>query len=512
MPTKKLRNRRHRTEQAQQARRDLVQKQKDRRRAVIDELSRKRAARETARMTTQETTLIFASSSKDSLIPPIIPTTSNPAAHGLTSIYTTINDLTDGGIIQSTFDDEYTPLEVPISPANSSTSVNLMQERTELEELEDHEPAFAHVYSDEGETEIDPDEPRHLDDHYPSDSEAGEDDNDEYRQEPEGESEMVVGMVDLVQGEQYLDQRAFEVEQPQQRARGEGCLPGLYKQKDIDVEVSVAPEKPFPSALVNISQENVINPFKTVPPSTASNSDIDTITHLVCFVVIALHFLAGLARSWCEFLLKAFIFLVEALGRPDIAAQIPSRLPMVLSYARVPSYHVTVLPVCPTCGDVFPVGYGAPIDCPRCSIPLFKEHIHPSNPSIPNPTCRVLVPRIRLPFLAISAQLERVFSLPGIEDEVDWWRTLNRQEGVYQDISDGKIWGEILDTEGKKFFRSVTLNGRKCAPYGELRIGVALAMDWYLHYYCFTALYSTNAYLGSMSPGVHFLAVIVLLH
>ena len=526
MATKKPRDRRYRTEQAQQACRDLVQKEKDRRRTIIDELARKRAAREMTRemacIATQRTKI--SSPSNDSLIPMtsnLIPTTSNSAALGLASVHATIDDLADGGITQSIFDDEYIPLEVPISPAISSPSVNLTQEQyslhTEIEEPEDHQLAFIDIYSDKGETEVDPDDPTHLDDHYPSELEAGEDDNDEHRLELEGESEMEDGVEEMivqdelvVQDAQYSDQQAFEADQLQQGVRWEGPLPGLHKQKDVDVEVIVTPERPFPSGLVNISQENVGNPFKTAAPSTASNSDVDSITQVVCFIVIALHFAAGLARSWCEFLLKAFIYLVEALGRPDIAIQIPSRLPTILSYSGMPSYHVTALPVCPTCGDVFPVGYSTPVDCPRCSIPLFKEHLHPPNSSIPNPTRKVLIPCIHLPFLSISAQLERVLSLPGIEDEVDWWRTLSRQQGVYQDISDGKIWGKILDAEGKEFFRSVTLNGRKCAPDGELRIGVALTMDWYLQ--CFTLLYSTNAYLGSVSLGVHFLAAIVLLH
>ena len=246
------------------------------------------------------------------------------------------------------------------------------------------------------------------------------------------------------------------------------------------------PDKPFPASLVNISQENVGNPFKTVAPPMASHSDIDTIAQIVCFIVITLHFLAGLTTSWCVFLLKAFVFLLEALGRPDIAGQIPSRLPTAHSCSGIPPYHVTALPVCPTCGDVFPVGFGGPVDCPRCSIPLYEELLHPTSCSIPNPTRKALVPRIRLPFLSISAQLETLFSSPGIEDEVDWWRTLNQQEGIYRDISDGKIWGEILDAEGKQFFRSVNLNGRKCAPDGELRIGVALAMDWCVK--CFTSM------------------------
>ena len=131
-------------------------------------------------------------------------------------------------------------------------------------------------------------------------------------------------------------------------------------------KVNITPEMPFPSGLVNISQENIPNLFKMAAPSMASNSHINTIAQAVCFIVITLHFLAGLTTLWCIFLLKAFIFLFEALGRPDIAGQIPFRLPTALSYSGVPPYHVTGLPVCPTCRDVFPVGFSAPVDYPRC--------------------------------------------------------------------------------------------------------------------------------------------------
>ena len=130
------------------------------------------------------------------------------------------------------------------------------------------------------------------------------------------------------------------------------------------------------------------------------------------------------------------------------------------------------------------MGFSCPVDCPRCSILLYKEPLHPTNHSIPNPMCKALVPCVCLPFLSISAQLEGVFSTPDIENEVDRWCTLDQQEGVYQDISDGKIWGKILDVEGNQFFSSVNINGKKCAPDGELRIGVALTMDWCVK--CFT--------------------------
>ena len=517
MDAKQPRDRRHRTERARQERRDLLQKEKNERRAVIEALVRKRAEMERSCMATQDNTL--TTFSKDSIL-----TTSNPTAPGLLSVYAAIDDMTDGGIGQSTFDDEFIHPSVPFSPAIASISVDLLKPRNDFEgtgraqpptpgqasqpnqieqearpELATQEQAllmefeeqkacklvFKHVYLDEGESEMDPDDPTLPGDHYPSDSDAGEDDDSECGQEVEGGSGMEVGTEELlvqdewvVQDAEYPDQRGIKAEQLRQEVRGEHSLPGLHKQKDIDVEVSMAPEKPFPSGLINVSQENVGNPFKMVVPHIVSNSDIDSIAQIVCFVVITLHFLGGLATSWCVFLLKAFAFLFEALGRPDIAGHIPSRLATVQSYSGIPSYHVTALPVCPACGDVFPVGYGAPVDCPRCSIPLYENLLKSTNHSIPNPMCEALVPRIRLPFLSISAQLEGVFSSPGIEYDIDWWRTLKQQEGVYQDISDGKIWGEILDTEGKQFFRSVNLNGRKCAPDAELRIGVALAMDW----------------------------------
>ena len=112
--------------------------------------------------------------------------------------------------------------------------------------------------------------------------------------------------------------------------------------------------------------------------------------------MITLHFLANLTTLWCVFLLKAFVFLLEALGKPNIAGQIPSRLPTAQSYSRIPPYHVTALLVCPTCGDVFPVGFGTPVDCPRCLTPLYKALLHPTDSYVPNPTCKALVPPIPL--------------------------------------------------------------------------------------------------------------------
>ena len=105
------------------------------------------------------------------------------------------------------------------------------------------------------------------------------------------------------------------------------------------------------------------------------------------------------------------------------------------------------------------------------------------------------------PFLSIVAQLESSISAPGIEGDVDWWCNLPWRKGYYQNISDGRGWGKILDPDGKLFFRSDSIGGKKCAPDGELRIGAALAMDWCVS--CFTLLTLTDALIGSVLIEVH---------
>src|SRR5258706_18042 len=383
----------------------------DRRHAIIEALARQREAWEMARAATKETAL--APSSNDSLI----ATTSNPTASGPPSISAAAIDsyettggarpTTPGHALQLTqaeqepqqhleqeqswlpeFNERWAH-DLAFQPCQAEQEAQKCSETQgesllpEVDEFWAHDLAFQHAYSDEGESEIDTDDPTWIEDHYPSESEAGKVNIDECGQEPEDEG--------------VFEFDAEQLERP---------FLGLQQQRDIVVEANVTPGMPFPSSLINVSQENVGNPFKTAAPSMASNSNIDTIAATVCLVVITLHFLAGLATSWCVFLLKAFAFLLEALGRPDIAGQIPSRFPTALSYSRVPLYQVTGLPVCPTCRDVYPVGFSCPVDCPRCSIPLYKEPLHPTNCSIPNPTRKALVPRVCLPFLSISGQLE----------------------------------------------------------------------------------------------------------
>ena len=71
-----------------------------------------------------------------------------------------------------------------------------------------------------------------FDDHYPSESGAGEDNNGECGGEPEEESRMEIGMEEslaqdewVVQCAQYSAQEAFQAEQPKQETKEERSLP-----------------------------------------------------------------------------------------------------------------------------------------------------------------------------------------------------------------------------------------------------------------------------------------------
>ena len=56
------------------------------------------------------------------------------------------------------------------------------------------------------------------------------------------------------------------------------------------------------------------NPFKTIAPSHSNNGDMESISHITCFTVVILHVMAGLSRSWCEFILQVFVYIFNALG------------------------------------------------------------------------------------------------------------------------------------------------------------------------------------------------------
>ena len=560
MDTKKCRDRRARSERFREAKQANLAAISRRRNDELLALAEKRIAMERAHAEGKT----HDKSSTSNLVQQNLILSTSSAAPDLPHVYAPMDELPNGGFIESTFDDELIQMGVEIDPIFSSMPIALLsttilevgRQRDEFEATHGAQPllpgrafqlntiekqalrelrhmdriveatqeqlqwefetrqvtetASMDLHSDEGETEVDPDERASVDDHYPSGSEAG-DDND-----GGGDNEDNVVMVEMliqdgwvVEGGQYPEDDASRQWASSSGSAEKLGVIRLHQQTDTDVEVTVPPGSRLPSGLINISHENIKNPFKTVAPSHSGKVEVENISRITCLTVVILHVLAGLSHSWCEFVLHMFTYIFNALGHSDLANQIPSRFPTAMSYAGTPSHNIRIYPVCPTCGDVFPTSSGADTECPRCLIPLYKELLDSRTKPVPKARCKVLVPRICLPFLSISAQLESILSAPGIEGDVDWWRSLPRRKGYYQNISDGRVWGEILGPDGKLFFRSDSVGGKKCAPNGELRVGVALAMDWCVS--CFAPLALTDAPIGSVLIGVHSRVAIVLL-
>jgi len=173
---------------------------------------------------------------------------------------------------------------------------------------------------DEGESEIEVDDHNVLDNYYPSGSKASnlsdeEDALTENKDEDEDKEmeEVVIQVGWVVQGVQYLDNHRQGV----QTIESSVLVPKprtLDKQQDKDVEVTICCGNRFPLGLVNASSENHNDPFVIAAILREKPGKIGHIAQMVCFVITTLHSLAGLATSWCEFLLEVFIVLFNAMG------------------------------------------------------------------------------------------------------------------------------------------------------------------------------------------------------
>ncbi|KAH9852401.1 hypothetical protein C2E23DRAFT_860058 [Lenzites betulinus] len=79
------------------------------------------------------------------------------------------------------------------------------------------------------------------------------------------------------------------------------------------------------------------------------------------------------------------------------------------------------------------------------------------------------------PFKSITEQLAEILLQPGHEEAMDSWRRRPRWSGWLCDFFDGAISKVLLGPDGRPFFRRDIPEG----PQGELRIGLALGIDWF---------------------------------
>ena len=96
-------------------------------------------------------------------------------------------------------------------------------------------------------------------------------------------------------------------------------------------------------------------------------------------------------------------------------------------------------------------------------------------------------------------QIEAFLNIEGVEGDIDQWCTTGQHKGVYTDITKACVWKEIIDHEGEPFFWTEQVNGWQTGPGNEIRLGVHMAINWYvihLYFTCKSMLMSLQVFLG----------------
>jgi hypothetical protein len=226
-------------------------------------------------------------------------------------------------------------------------------------------------------------------------------------------------------------------------------------------------------------QENTPDPFhgttKHARRSPPMPEDIHPLpgVFLIYMLIAWLHLQFHLPFRACNAALTVFGLIIRAFG---VAVDPPvlSTLSAVLSTMQLePEFQV--LPVCPNCLEVYPLQADGPTICSRCNSFIYKATPTNAPRNANNPP----TPLLRFPYKTIESQLIDILAVPGVEAELDKWRTQTRTPGKYSDIFDGDIPKNLKGHDGLPFFRN-TINAVENGPDGELRIGLTLGVDWYV--------------------------------
>lgn len=224
----------------------------------------------------------------------------------------------------------------------------------------------------------------------------------------------------------------------------------------------------------SIIEENTPDPFYIEHTSHARQSDWTDIhpdqgVYMLYMLIIWLHQQFHLPVRACNVALAIFVLVASAFGKhsdPPLLTTLSG-----ISSAMGTEPTIRVLPVCPQCLEVHPDDVASTV-CTKCSSFLFKAI--PAGSTSRNDR----VPALQFPYKDITSQLADMLAVPGVEAEMDKWRHVQRKDGEYEDVFDGRICQELRGPDGKLFFANTSAE-RDQGPNGELRVGVILGADWY---------------------------------
>ncbi|KAJ3525424.1 hypothetical protein NMY22_g10588 [Coprinellus aureogranulatus] len=258
--------------------------------------------------------------------------------------------------------------------------------------------------------------------------------------------------------------------------------PATTPSQDITVNTSATslppPIRPRPIAWgvpLTKSQENTPDPFELAVAPSSSKADEPTAGLGLLYLLVAwLHVQFRLPFRACSALVKIVILIIKSYSVP-IADDPLSTLTRIMDKIDVePTIHL--LPICPTCLEVYPAKDSTPAVCRRCNSNIFKSKS--SEEAEANTDKRV--PLLCFPYKSILSSLTEIVAAPGVEEELDKWRKVERRPGRYTDIFDGAVARSLQCPDGSLFFRNDP--GDDKGPDGVLRIGVTLGVDWFSYH------------------------------
>ncbi|KAI0323379.1 hypothetical protein GY45DRAFT_1376365 [Cubamyces sp. BRFM 1775] len=246
----------------------------------------------------------------------------------------------------------------------------------------------------------------------------------------------------------------------------------------------LGPPTPQPIPLNMEAMSRVLDPDPFATPSASCGASAHSpgfsISHpsvvLAMLVTVWLHVVAHLPYRFCDVLLAVFGFVLLETGHADLATTLRTSLSSCLTALRLePSFKL--YPTCPACRTPHPESVCENQDscCTECGHPLFKISEEPC-PGLRHQRRRGrhAKPFIQTPAKSIAEQLGELLVQPGMEDAISSWRRRSRVAGWLYDFFDGAISKALLGPDGLPFFRRDLPED----PNGELRIGLALGIDW----------------------------------
>lgn len=264
----------------------------------------------------------------------------------------------------------------------------------------------------------------------------------------------------------------------------------LFTQTDASVEVDTGRGNKHPSGMINRLEENVHDPFPVVLPSKPQSTrqpvkdeDMRCTIFMINLLISACFSYFKASHRLMAMLLKGFGLILKRLGHLMIAEQLPKCVDSIYTCLEISTTPFLVLPICLKCNDVYPHDPTGDAICLRCDLGLYPPD---SMAPEPRPQRQVRVPTYKLTLLLLSAQIEAFLNVEGVEVDIDRWRRTGPTKGIYTDVTKARVWNEIVDHEGKLFFRTEQINNQRTGPANEIRLGVHMAIDWYVIHFHFT--------------------------